>query len=102
MPGAEGRTGWPWDGLPWQLNWGFIIIEASPYLMLIGIIIFGALSNRLQIFRPRRGAVVEDIAGSVQENGAFLVPYVLAGIWIITAIVVIIYTFNNAIFGEQY
>jgi hypothetical protein len=102
MPGAEGRTGWPWDGLPWQLNWGFLIIEISPFLILIGTIIFGALSNRLQIFRPRRGAVVEDFGGAVQENGAFLVPYVIAALWIIIAIVVIIYTFNNAMFGEQY
>jgi hypothetical protein len=102
MPGAEGRTGWPWDGLPWQLNWGFLIIEISPFLILIGAIIFGALSNRLQIFRPRRGAIVEDIAGSVQENGALLVPYVLVGLWIVVAIAVIIYTFNNAIYGELY
>jgi len=102
MPGAEGRTGWPWDGLPWQLNWGFIVLEISPFLMLIGIIIFGALSNRLQIFKPRRGGVVEDFGGSVQANGAMLVPYIVIGIWIVTAIAVIIYTFNNAIFGEQY
>ena len=102
MPGAEGRTGWPWNGLPWQLNWGFLIIEISPFLILIATIIFGALSNRLQIFRPRRGAVVEDIGGAVQENGAFLVPYVVVALWIIVAIAVIIYTFNNAMFGEQY
>jgi hypothetical protein len=102
MPGAEGRTGWPWDAFPWQLNWGFIIIEISPFIMLFGAIIFGALSNRLQLLRPRKGAVVEDIAGTVQENGSLLVPYVVAAIWIIVAIAVLIYTFNNAIYGEQY
>jgi uncharacterized membrane protein len=102
MPGAEGRTGWPWDAFPWQFNWGFLIIEIAPFLILIGAIIFGALSNRLQIFRPRRGAVVEDYNGVVQENGAFLVPYIVVGLWIVVAIAVLIYTFNNAIFGEQY
>lgn len=102
MPGAEGRTGWPFDGLPWQLNWGFLVLEISPFLMLIGAIVFGALSNRLQIFKPRKGAIVEDFAGAIQSNGAFLVPYVVVGLWIITAIAVIIYTFNNAMFGEQY
>lgn len=102
MPGAEGRTGWPWDGLPWQFNWGFLILELSPFLMLIGIIIFGTLSNRMRLFRPKRGGVVEDIAGTVQENGAMLIPYFLIGIWIVVAISILIYTFNNAMFGEQY
>ena len=102
MPGAEGRTGWPWDALPWQFNWGFLVLELSPFLMLIGVIVFGTLSNRLRLFRPRRGAVVEDIAGTVQENGAMAVPYFLIAIWIVVAISVLIYTLNNGMFGEQY
>ena len=102
MPGAEGRTGFPWDAFPWQLNWGFLIIEVSPFLILIGMIIFGTLSNRLQILKPRRGAIVEDTAGAVQENGSFLVPYAVAAVWIVVAIAVLLYTFNNAIYGEQY
>jgi len=102
MPGAEGRNGWPWDAFPWQLNWGFLIITLTPFLILIGLILFGAMSNRLQLLRPRRGAVVEDTAGAVQENGSFLVPYVIAGLWIVIAIAVLLITFNNAMFGEQY
>lgn len=102
MPGAEGRTGWPWDALPWQLNWGFIIIEASPFLMLLFAILFGALSNRLRLFRPKRGAVVEDIAGVVQENAAFLVPYVVIAAWVIVAISVFLYTLDAAQWGNNY
>jgi hypothetical protein len=102
MPGAEGRTGWPWDGFPWQLNWGFIILELSPFLMLLFILVVGSMSNRLKFFRRKRGAVVEDFAGAVQENGASPVPYFLVGIWVVIAISVLIYTINNGIFGEQY
>ena len=102
MPGAEGRTGFPWDGLPWQLNWGFIIIEATPFLILFFIILFGTLSNRLQLFRPRRGAVVEDFAGSVQVNAAMVAPYILIAAWVVIAIVVMIYTFDASIFGNNY
>lgn len=101
MPGAEGRTGWPWNALPWQFNWGFIIIELSPFLILIGAILFGTLSNRLRFFRRRRGAVMENIAGAVQENNG-PVPYVVVGVWIVVAIAVLIYTINNGIYGEQY
>ena len=101
MPGAEGRTGWPWDALPWQLNWGFIVIELSPFLMLIGIIIFGVLANRLRLFRRERGAVVENIAGTLQDANSS-VPYVVWGVWIVTAVAVLIYTMNNGMFGENY
>jgi fumarate reductase subunit C len=101
MPGAEGRTGWPWDALPWQFNWGFIILEVSPYLILLSIIGLGVLANRLRFFRRERGAIVENIAGTMQDNNG-PVPYVLWGIWIVVAIIVLIYTINNGIFGEQY
>lgn len=101
MPGAEGRTGWPWDALPWQLNWGFLIIELSPFLILIGAIVLGTLSNRLRFFRRSRGAIMENLAGAVQENNG-PVPYVVAIIWLVVAITVLIYTINNGIFGEQY
>jgi len=101
MPGAEGRTGWPWDALPWQLNWGFIVIELSPFLMLIGIIIFGVLANRLRLFRRERGAVVENMAGTLQDANSS-VPYVVWGVWIVTAVAVLIYTMNNGMFGENY
>ena len=101
MPGAEGRTGWPWDALPWQLNWGFLIIEVSPFLILIGIIFFGVLSNRLRVFRRGRGAIVENIAGAIQDNNG-PVPYLLWGVWVVVAVVVLIYTINNGIYGEQY
>lgn len=101
MPGAEGRTGWPWNALPWQFNWGFLIIEISPFLILIGAILFGVLANRLRFFARRRGAIVENMAGSVQDANGPL-PYVLAGLYVLIAVVILIYTFNNAIFGEQY
>ena len=101
MPGAEGRTGWPWDSLPWQFNWGLLIVEISPFLILFGAILFGTLSNRLRIFRRRRGAIVENMAGSVQDANGPL-PYILVGVYIVIAIVILIYTFNNAIYGEQY
>jgi hypothetical protein len=101
MPGAEGRTGWPWDALPWQLNWGFLIIEVSPFLMLIGTIFFGVLANRLRTFRRGRGAIVENIAGAVQDNNG-PVPYFLWGVWVVVAVIVLIYTINNGIYGEQY
>jgi hypothetical protein len=101
MPGAEGRTGWPWDALPWQFNWGFLILEVSPYLILLSIIGLGVLANRLRLFRRERGAIVENIAGAVQDNNG-PVPYVVWGVWIVVAIIVLIYTINNGIFGEQY
>lgn len=101
MPGAEGRTGFPFDALPWSLNWGLIILELAPYLILIGAISIGVLINRLRFFRRDRGAVVENIAGTVSySNGAL--PYVLAGAYVIIAVAVLLYTLNNAIFGEQY
>ncbi len=101
MPGAEGRTGWPWDALPWQFNWGLIILEISPYLILLSIIGLGVLANRLRFFRRERGAIVENIAGTMQDNNG-PVPYVVWGIWIVVAVIVLIYTINNGIFGEQY
>jgi hypothetical protein len=101
MPGAEGRTGWPWNSLPWQMNWGFLIIEITPFLMLIGVIFFGVLSNRLRLFRRRRGAIVENMAGTVQDANGPL-PYILIGVYLVVAIVVLIYTFNNAFYGENY
>ncbi|HKD75654.1 MAG TPA: hypothetical protein VKB76_09175 [Ktedonobacterales bacterium] len=101
MPGAEGRTGWPWNALPWQFNWGFLILEVSPYLILLSIIGLGVLANRLRLFRRERGAIVENIAGAVQDNNG-PVPYVIWGVWIVVAIIVLIYTINNGIYGEQY
>src|SRR5271165_2258272 len=101
MPGAEGRVGWPWDALPWQFNWGFLIIELSPFLMLFAAILFGVMSNRLRIFQRKRGSIVEDIAGTVQDANQS-VPYVLWGVWLVVLVVVIIYTINNGMFGEQY
>ncbi len=101
MPGAEGRTGWPWNALPWQFNWGFVIIELAPYLILLSVIFFGAWANRLRIFRRRRATAVENFAGAVTESTG-PIPYVVLGLWIVVAIAVIIYTINNSIFGEQY
>lgn len=100
MPGAEGRAGFPWDSLPWQFNWGLIILEVSPYLILIGAIILGSLIGRMRVNRNQRG-VVENIAGVVQENNGPM-PYVLIGLYIIIAATVLIYTFNNGIFGNNY
>jgi hypothetical protein len=101
MPGAEGRGGWPWDALPWQFNWGFIVLEITPYLILLGTIFLAAMANRMRFFRRKRGAIVENIAGAVQDNNGPL-PYVLVGFYIIIALFVLGYTINNAIFGEQY
>jgi hypothetical protein len=101
MPGAEGRTGWPWNALPWQFNWGILILEVTPYLILLGTILFGTMANRLRLFRRRRGALVENFANVTQEGtGPF--PYFLVGAYIVIGIVVLIYTINNAIYGEQY
>ncbi len=101
MPGAEGQTGWPWNSLPWQFNWGFLVVEISPFLILFGAILFGVMANRLRLFRRQRGATVENMAGTVQDSVGPL-PYVLVGLYIVIAIVVLIYTINNGMFGEQY
>jgi hypothetical protein len=101
MPGAEGRGGWPWDSLPWQFNWGLLVLEISPYLMLLATIFLGTMANRLRWFRRKRSAIVENIAGAVQDNNGPL-PVFLLGVYLIVAIFVIIYTINNGIFGEQY
>ncbi len=76
MPGAEGHTGWPWNSLPWQFNWGFLVVEISPFLILIGAILFGVMANRLRLFRRQRSATVENMAGTVQDSNGPL-PYVL-------------------------
>lgn len=101
MPGAEGRTGFPFDSLPWQFNWGFIILELSPFLILFGAIGFGVMINRLRLFRRSRGAIVENIAGTLQDNNGSL-PVALLGLYLVVAIFVLIYTFNNAVYGMQY
>jgi len=101
MPGAEGRPGFPWDGLPWQFNFGLLLAELAPFLIMIAVLGLGVLSNKLRFNQRRRPTIIEDFAGTVQEaNGA--VPYFVIGLWIVIALIIIGYTINNAVFGEMY
>jgi hypothetical protein len=102
MPGAEGRPGFPWNALPWQFNFGLLLAELTPFLILIAIIGLGVLSNRLRLTRPRRRPpLIEDFAGTVQEANE-TVPYFLIGLWIVVGLIIIGYMINNAVFGEMY
>lgn len=101
LPGAEGRTGWPWDGWHWQFNWGLLILELAPFLITLFIIVYGVLSNKFHLPKKHRFTSMEDFAGTVQASYE-KASYFIIGFWIIIAVAVLLYMINNAIYGELY